>query len=273
MRLREAIAIAVLLSLAATACSRLTFVRPNPKIGKTESNGPSYDFKDSPEIKRETTLRDRIGLAQARLGSGEYDEAERLAQEALRLDPKSADVYTLLAVISDQRGNGAQAGGYYAKAAELAPDQGVALNNYGAWLCANGRAAEAMAWFDRAVVDPAYRDRASAMANAGACSLRAGQAGRAEQILRAALELAPENAVALEAMADVQYRNARYMEARAFSERRLAAAPASDDALRLASLIENKLGDKAAADRYAQRLRTEFPQAGSVPQLGEPSQP
>lgn len=273
MRLRDVVAVAILLSLTTAACSRLTFVRPNPKIGKTEPTGPAYDFKDSPEVKRETALRDRIALAQARLATGQIDEAERLAQEALRMDAKSPDVYTVLGVIADQRANSAQAGGYYAKAAELAPTQGIALNNYGAWLCGNGRAAESMTWFDRALADPAYRERASAMANSGACALQAGQLERAEKTLRAALALEPENPVALEAMADVQYRGARYMEARAFSERRLAAAPASRDALRLASLIENKLGDKAAADRYAQRLRTEFPQAGAVQQLGEPSQP
>ena len=273
MRLRDVVAVAILLSLTTAACSRLTFVRPNPKIGKTEPNGPTYDFKDSPEVKRETALRDRIALAQARLATGQIDEAERLAQEALRMDSKSPDVYTVLGVIADQRANSAQAGGYYAKAAELAPTQGIALNNYGAWLCGNGRAAESMTWFDRALADPAYRERASAMANSGACALQAGQLERAEKTLRAALALEPENPVALEAMADVQYRGARYMEARAFSERRLAAAPASRAALRLASLIENKLGDKAAADRYAQRLRTEFPQAGAVQQLGEPSQP
>lgn len=268
------ILLALLVIVTTTAaCSRLTFIKPNPKIGKTESTGPTYDFKDSPEVKRESDVRDRIGLAQARLGTGQIDEAERHAQAALRMDPKSPDVYTVLGVIADQRGNSAQAGGYYAKAAELAPTQGIALNNYGAWLCGNGRAAESMTWFDRALADPGYRERASAMANSGACALQAGQLERAEKTLRAALALEPENPVALEAMADVQYRGTRYMEARAFSERRLAAAPASRDALRLASLIENKLGDKAAADRYAQRLRAEFPQTGPAQQLGEPSQP
>src|SRR3546814_6712665 len=68
-----------------------------------------------------------------------------------------------------------RAGGYYARAAELAPEQGTALNNYGAWLCGNGRAAESLAWIDRALADPIYRQRASALANAGSCALKAGQ--------------------------------------------------------------------------------------------------
>jgi type IV pilus assembly protein PilF len=57
----------------------------------------------------------------------------------------------------------------------------------------------------------------------------------------------------------MRYSQARYMDARAFSERRLAAAPASADALLLASQIEDKLGDSAAAARYVRRLGEEFP--------------
>ncbi|HEY4560163.1 MAG TPA: type IV pilus biogenesis/stability protein PilW, partial [Lysobacter sp.] len=46
---------------------------------------------------------------------------------------------------------------------------------------------------------------------------------------------------------------------RAFVERRLAAGPADADTLLLASQIEKSLGDTTAAERYVQRLRTEFP--------------
>ena len=53
------------------------------------------------------------------------------------------------------------------------------------------------------------------------------------------------------------------MEARAFCERRFAVAPASVKLLQLASQIEQKLGDTAAAARYVQRIGTEFPQQRS----------
>src|SRR3546814_8916261 len=67
-----------------------------------------------------------------------------------------------------------------------------------------------------------------------------------------------------EALAEYQYRNGRYMDARAFSQRRLAAAPATAAVLLLASQIEEKLGDRVAAARYVQRLRAEFPQSGTI---------
>ncbi|GAA3918799.1 type IV pilus biogenesis/stability protein PilW [Luteimonas lutimaris] len=272
MRPSSAIACGLALALLAGGCSRLTFIKPSMGSGDYERTAPTYELRDSPEVKQRANVRGHLALATNALQKGLLDEAEKEARAALKIDGKSADANTLLAVVEDQRGNREQAGGYYARAAELAPEQGTALNNYGAWLCGNGRAAESLPWFDKALADPMYRQRASALANSGSCALKAGQTARVEDRLRQALALDPVDATALEAMAEYQYRSGRYMDARAFSERRLGAAPATRSVLLLASQIEDKLGDRAAAARYVQRLRTEFPQTGTV-QSGESSQP
>ena len=271
VRLHSAVACAVSIVLLASGCSRLTFIKPSMGSGDYERTSPTYEFRDDPGAKQKTQLRSHLVLAANALRIDKLEEAESQVRAALKIDAGSADANTLLAVVEDRRGNAAKAGGYYAKAAELAPQQGAALNNYGAWLCSNGRAAESLAWFDRALADATYRQRASALANAGSCALQAGQAGRVERDLREALSLDPTEATALAAMADYQYRTGHYMDARAFSERRLAAAPATAAALLLASQIEEKLGDRAAAARYVQRLRTEFPQMGTL-QPGDSSQ-
>ena len=61
--------------------------------------------------------------------------------------------------------------------------------------------------------------------------------------------------VALGAMAKLQFNNGAYLEARAFSQRSLAAGANTREALLLASQIEDKLGDKAAAARYVQSMQ------------------
>ena len=271
MRSLSVVACAVALVLVTSACSRLTFIKPSMGSGEYEDLTPAYEFRDTPDIQRRTEIRGHLALATNALQRGLLDEAEKEAKAALEINGGSANANTLLAVVEDRRGNNAQAGGYYARAAELAPQQGTALNNYGAWLCGNGREAESLAWFDRALADPTYRQRASALANAGACALEAGQTAHVERNLREALSLDPVDTTALAALAEYQYRNGHYMDARAFSQRRLAAAPATPSALLLASQIEEKLGDRAAAARYVQRLRAEFPQTGTVPS-GESSQ-
>ena len=253
--------VVVLLAVATLAggCSRLTFIKPNADKRDYVRTAPEIDLSETREANARQAARNHTMLAQRQLSRGDLDAAESEARQALKLQGDSADAYTLLAVIATNRGRAAQAGDHYRRAAELAPADGGALNNYGAWLCANGRAAESLAWFDRALAAPGYRTPASALANAGACAERGGQPGRAERDLRAAIRLDPENAVALAALAQLQYRKGGYLDARAFSQRRLAAAPADAHALLLASQIEEKLGDTAAADRYVRRLREEFP--------------
>jgi type IV pilus assembly protein PilF len=271
MPLRDAVILAVMLASVTAGCSRLTFIRPSSKSIPFPESQSEYRVSDSAATKRRLASQDRLRLASQRLGSGDLASAEREAKALLKEDAGSADAHTLLAVIRDRQGNTAQAGDHYKRAAELAPAQGGALNNYGAWLCANGFPAEALVWFDRALAAPRYATPAAALANAGGCALKVGQYERAGRDLRQALSLDPGNPYALASMADNEYRQGRYFEARAFTERRLAAAPANPAVLQLAADIETKLGDKAAASQYVQRLRAEFPPVTADP--GETTRP
>lgn len=264
MRLRDAGLTLLLIATALPACSRLSFIKPDYGRGGHDQQRESVSVSDNAEVKQRMAAHERIALASNRLQTRDWDGAEREARAALKQDPQSADANTILAVVENQRGRTAQAGAYYKRAAELAPQSGPELNNYGTWLCGNGQAAESLAWFDRAIAAPNYGRSASALANAGSCAQQAGQTARAERDLRRALQLDPKSTVALGTMAELAYAQGEYFEARAFSERRLGAAPANASALLLASQIENKLGDRAAADRYVRRLRQEFPKAGAA---------
>ncbi|WP_024890209.1 tetratricopeptide repeat protein [Luteimonas huabeiensis] len=269
---RVLLAAAVAAAVLAAGCSRLTFVRKDYSRGKEVRVAPGYEFKSTPEQRRRNEAAVHLTRADRALAQGDAAAAAGHARDALRVDPASVDALTVLGLLEARAGRTAEAGDYYRRAAEAAPDNAIALNNYGAWLCASGRAAEAMPYFDRVIADPRQGNIANALANAGACAQAAGQPERVERDLRAALELDPVNVVALSALAEYQYRNGRYLEARAFSERRLAAAPASAGALLLASQIEDRLGDRNAADRYRQRMGTEFPGTLSE-QAGESSRP
>ena len=261
MRPRDALPALLVMALMAGACNRLTFVRPDVSRKDYTQVAPEYNVRSDKRRSSQLLAADRIALANQRLREGQTAQAEAEAKAVLKLDPKSADAYTILALAAGQHGQTGQAGGYYAKAAELAPTRGGVLNNYGAWLCGQGRAAESLAWFDRAMADPAYSTQASARANAGACALDAGQASRAERDLRLSLAQEADNPTSLAAMARLEFGAGRYLSARAFSERRLAASPPTVEILRLASQIEQKLGDIPAATRYMQQLTAQFPQA------------
>ncbi|MBB3274465.1 type IV pilus biogenesis/stability protein PilW [Pseudoxanthomonas sp. PXM05] len=260
------------LVLVATGCSRLTFIRPKMERKDGEQIAPTYQVSDSAETKRRMEVERALALATQRLQAGDLDVAERGARAAMKADSQSADAQTILAVVAEQRGQAKAAGEHYRRATELAPGRGAEQNNYGAWLCSNGYPAESLVWFDRALQDSEYETPAAVLANAGGCADKAGQRERAERDLRQALALDPRNAFGLLSMAEHEYRAGRYFEARAFVERRLAAAPASADVLKLASQIEERLGDRTAAGRYVQQLRAEFPDASDAQTGGKAEQ-
>ncbi|MCF7220502.1 type IV pilus biogenesis/stability protein PilW [Lysobacter sp. TLK-CK17T] len=239
-------------------CSRLSFVRPDLDSRDYRRVAPEYHVSDDRRGRRSAALT--VGDGQRALLAGDLDAAGDAARAALRQDDSSTTAHTLMAAVYERQGQPSRAGDHYRRAAELTP-RGAQLNNYGAWLCGQGRAAESLEWFDRALGDRGYTTPGFAIANAGACADKAGLDDKAQRYLEAALRLDPENPVALAAMAEREFRAGNALQARAFSQRRLDAAPADARALMLASQIERQLGDKEAADRYVQRLRAEFPDA------------
>lgn len=239
------------------------------KPGAVADVGPTYQFHDNAQTHRRVLLQEYLGLAYNRILVGAYDQAKPLIAKALRLDADSPEALTMLGMVDIAEGRTQQAGDHYRKAVALAPKRGEFLNNYGAWLCSCGHAAEALMWFDRAIADPQYGASAGVLANMGSCALQTGQRERAERDLRRALAQDPNNALALETMARSLHQRQRYFDARAFNERRLSVAPATTSVLQLAIAIERELGDKAAADRYQQQLIKETSGAASVDSKGK----
>ena len=256
---------------ALAGCSRLSFVKPSPERGDYTRVAPEFDVRDDAHERGRTLALEQLAAAGDSLRDGQLDLAERQAKAALKNDSASAAAHTVLAIVADRRGKAAEAGKHYAKAVELAPTRGAMLNNYGAWLCGNGRATESLALFERALADASYATPVAALSNAGTCALKAGDRVVAERALRGALEFDPDNVPALAGLAQCAYDTGDYLQARAFSQRRLAVAPATAAVLQLASQIEQKLGDTRASAHYVQRLGAEFPES-QTPRGGE-SQP
>ena len=255
---REVAVMAVAAILLASACSRLerlSVVRPTAERGKHTQVAPTYDVSDSRSAMRGANADVLVRAAADLLRRGELAEAERIARQAVKADGKSADAHAVLGSVAESRGDIAGAGKHYQAAATLAPQVGIHANNYGAWLCANGRASDSLAWFDRALADTGYPTPLGALSNAGSCAWRAGQPQRAEASWRTVLAGQPTHAAALAGMARMQFERGQYLDARAFAERWLAVAPVDADGLRLAAEIERKLGDNAAASRYLSRLQ------------------
>jgi type IV pilus assembly protein PilF len=255
---REALLLGVAVTLSAAGCSRLerlSMVKPTAERGGWTQVAETYEVSDKGHKAAPMAARQLLAAATEAYRAGQQDLAARQARQALKADPGLADAHSLLAAIASARGDAAAAGKHHQQAVALAPTTGAYANNYGTWLCGNGRAAESLAWFEKAVADPNYPTRAAALANAGTCANRAGQPVQAEANWRQALALDPGELQSLAGMAALQFAGGRYLEARAFAERWLARSPADAEGLQLAASIEQKLGDNMAAQRYLLRLQ------------------
>lgn len=265
---REALVLGLAIALLAGGCSRLerlSVVKPTAERRGWTQVAQGAEVSDKGRKAAPMAAAQLLAAANAAYRSGKPDLAAEQARAALKADPSMADAHSLLAAIAIANSDPEAAGKHYQQALAIAPESGAHANNYGTWLCTNGRAAESLRWFDKAVADPEYGTRAAALANAGTCANRAGQVDLAEANWRQALALEPVELQSLAGMANLQLARGRYFEARAFVERWLGVAPADRDALQLASQIELKLGDTAASERYLHRLQALSPGAPNVP--------
>lgn len=272
-RLEAVVVIALVAALGAAGCSRLTFVKPNAERKDFEQVAPDYAVKPDKRRQGMDKAYELTQLANYALEQGDLATASQRGLAAEKADPNSFEAQTVLAFVADRTGRAEEAGRRFRRATDLAPARGGPASNYGAWLCRSGKPAESLPYFERALADSGFGGRVSTLANSGACAGAAGQTARAERELRAVLSVEPGEPVALSGLAEMYYRERRFLEARAFSERRLAVQPIGPDTLSLAARIEDNLGDKAAAARYTARLRTEFPQSPQTVQSGERATP
>ena len=241
-RLKQ-LAACILILLALSACS-------------TTQTNSKVDAEKQAESKSAVLIN--LGLAYAERGQNQVamDQYNR----ALMINPDSFDAHTAIANLYESIDQPELAEQHYKKAIELAPDNPSTLNNYGKYLCNKGQYAEAGEYFIKAAETPLYARPWLPLTNAGQCLQRAGNLAKAEQYLRAALKKNPVYAPALMAMAQLSYQQNKYRTARAFLQRLESVQSLTAEQLALAVNIEQALGDHRAEADYAQQLRTRYPE-------------
>ena len=153
----------------------------------------------------------------------------------------------------------------YRKAIGLAKNPGAAHNNYGAFLCAQGRVQAAESQFQAAVADPAYPTPAYAYTNAAVCVRKLSDLSKAKRYLDQANRADPRFAQAWFEQAGLALEQQRPEAAKAYLERFHQLAPVGRESMMLAYRIENALGNTAAAERLAARIQEEFGHAPAAP--------
>jgi len=220
--------------------------------------GPALGQSD-----REQSLADaarinvRLGIEYIRKGN--LAVAQDKIEKALEQNDRDAGVQMGAGMLYEQLRDPKKAEHHYRRALRLDPDSPQVQNALGAFLCRNGDAANGEEMFLTAAVNPLYRTPEVAYTNAGVCARQAGHLERAEEHLRRAVVAGAQYPEALLQMAGVSFERGKNLQARAFLQRYIGLANAGADVLMLGYQIERAIGDQVAADDYARRIRSEFP--------------
>ena len=208
-----------------------------------------------------------LNLGVAYLRDGRLEVALQRLDRALQQNPRLADAHSTIALVYDRLGEVDEAGDHYRRATQLEPDNPGAANSYAVFLCRNERWNDAERFFMRAARNPRYATPEAALTNAGICALDSGDGARAEGYFREALGRSPNYPDALFNMTELAFGNANFLQARAFMQRYLEAAPDNPQMFWLCFQVERELENTAEAQRCATQLREQFPESGEMAQL------
>ncbi len=222
-----------------------------------------------PEGPEDRLVNQYIRLGIGYMQEGKFDLAMARLTRALELDPSAAEAHDALGVLHEQLTQYEEAEASFRKAIRLQPDFSGARTNFGSFLCRRGRVEEAEEQFQAAVANPLYENPEIAYTNAGLCLYQADDLDKAENYLRRALQINPKVDIALLRMADISFQTRRFLPARAYMQRYTEVGPQTPESLWLGFRIEDELGDRDTASKYAMLLEANFPDSREVRLLQE----
>lgn len=193
------------------------------------------------------------------LQQNNFELASEKLLKALRQNPESVKANYVYAVLQDKLEQKELAEYHYEKATKLDPKNSEAANNFGAFLCRNGRQLESEKYFKRALKNPLYKTPEYAYTNAAICMLQADELQRGKEYLGKAIAAKSDFGPALLSMADVLYKEGDYSNAKIYLDRYHLVSRASARSLWLAIRNTLELDGQGDIEELAQRLETEFP--------------
>ncbi len=209
-----------------------------------------------------------VQLGLGYLQQGNLAVAKEKLDRAAVQDPDNAQVHAAMALLDERLGKDKEADREYRSALALSPHDPAMLNNYAVYLCAHGRAADGERYFEQAASNPLYATPWAAYTNAGVCLRGVHRDEEAAQRFSRALQVNPTYAEAVYQASDLDFSAQRNAQARLRVDLFLLNNPATPDLLLLAWRIASVQQDADGADRYAARLRREFPNSEQARALG-----
>lgn len=202
-------------------------------------------------------LNAQLGLGY--MNQGQYKRAMEKLEKSLKFNPDNAQAHHYKAELHRRINQVDEAEQHFQKAMSLAPKDPNIKNNYGVFLCEQGKYEKAYAQFRNSTEDPLYAARAAAHENIGLCSLREGKLREAEQSFKNALQINPKMAKSLIELTQLSYDRGNKKEAYEYFSRYIAIAQHTPESLWMGILLENERNNKNTVASYKVLLKGKFP--------------
>lgn len=147
----------------------------------------------------------------------------------------------------------------FERALKLSPNDADINHNYGWFLCQTKREPDSIKYFLQAIRNPLYAAPWRSYSAAGVCSLRSDNVKDAEEFFQRALRMEPDEPASLLQLGQIRYRQRRMDEARRLVARYNKLVTPTAESLWLALRIERRLGQRVAAQSFANQLRRRYP--------------
>jgi len=208
-------------------------------------------------------------LGMAYLNQGDLGLAKEKLDRAVAENPGDPNVHSAMAMLQDRLGHPEAADKEFKAALNLGPRNPDVLNNYAVYLCRTGRTDEGVKSFEEAAHNALYRTPEAAYTNAGVCLRGAKQDTQAAMSFRRALQVKPNFAEAAYQLADLDFQRGEIQDAKETVDQFIASYEATPDLLLLGVRINRKLGDRMAEEKFARKLRLDFPGSDQARALAE----
>ncbi len=204
-------------------------------------------------------LQAYLELARGYLEKRDFANARRPLENALKVDPSSAEAHVLMASVNIASGDTQLADKEYRDALRYEPHNAMAQNNYGTFLFSDGRYKDAAKHLRIAANDPSYARRGQAYENLGLTELKLNLPADAEQsFLRALMlnKLQPRSAFEL---ADLYFKAGDFPRAKQYFDSFNSMAQPTARSLWLGVRLSRVLDDRDQLASYALALKNLFP--------------
>ena len=158
-------------------------------------------------------------LAIIYMREGRLDLAQNKLAEALKQAPHLVDVHSALALYYERIGRLQEANHQYKLALRYGDGDPDTLNNYGAFLCRQGKYRESIRYFVKASNNINYSTPDQALSNAGLCALKIPDKALAKKYFQQALEINNDLGQALWQLGMLTFQEQNYIQANNYLSR------------------------------------------------------